>query len=42
MSWEELPTEIQKIIVEMTLEMNQILRFDRFLALIYANLLYFH
>ena len=42
MSWEELPEEIKRIIVNYTLEMNQIERFERFLGLIYANLLYLH
>jgi len=40
MPWEELPTEIKNIIVQMTVEMNQVLRFKRFLTLIYANLLF--
>ena len=40
MSWKRLPTEIKRIIVIMTVEMNQILRFERFLSLIYANLLF--
>ena len=41
MSWNDLPTEIKRIIVIMTREMNDILHFQRFLALIYANLLFY-
>ena len=40
MTWSELPEPIKQIIVQMTVEMNQIVRFKRFLHLIYANLLF--
>ena len=41
MSWEDLGPDIQAIIMEMTAEMNEILRFKRFFRQIWYNLLYF-
>ena len=40
MTWEDLGPDIQAIIMKMTAEMNQILRFKRFFRQIWANLLY--
>ena len=38
MNFWQLPKDIQAIIVRMTREMNEILEFERFLCLIFANL----
>ena len=40
MSWEELGPDIQAIILQMTAEMNELLRFQRFFRQIMGNLLY--
>jgi len=40
MSWELLPREIKSIIIQMTREMNEVLEFERFMYLIFANLCY--
>ena len=40
MNFEQLPKEIQAIILRYTREMNELLEFERFLRLIITNLYY--
>ena len=40
MSWKSIGPDIQAIIMQMTAEMNEILRFKRFFRHILGNLLY--
>ena len=40
MNFEQLPTDIQAIILRYTREMNELLEFERFLRIIFANLCY--
>jgi hypothetical protein len=40
MAWDDIGPDIQQIIMQMTAEMNEILRFRRFYRQILGNLLY--